>query len=575
GFYFLGWSVARHPYVTLIGCVIVSAVLCAGCALFTVTTNPVELWSGKQSRARLEKDHFDSHFAPFYRTEQLIIRPRNQSGFWHHALYPASGDALYGPALKKEFLDEVLKLQSQIRNLSAYSSGFNEQITLDDICFKPLAPNNLDCAITSPLEYFQSDSFVLNQTLIDWEEVVADYIDHLLFCANSPTSIGGSYPNKSVSCLGSSGMPILPNVVFGGFNGTRYDQSTSVVLTFLVNNDADPNSELVRKAEVWEAEYLRVVKTWFERNKDWVSVSYQAERSVEDEINRQSEADVFTVSISYLVMFVYVSIFLASYRSCRTVFVDLRVTLGLGGVLIVVVSVVASVGVWSFAGTPATLIIIEVIPFLVLAVGVDNIFILVHDFEFDEKDADKLLRLEARRLTSAHLRVPVSDDQRSVQSDIVPTIKGLVEARIARTLGRVGPSLLLTSATESVAFFCGSLTSIPAVKVFALYAGVSIVLNFLLQIFAFVALLTLDARRHAAQRFDVFCCFGLRQSPAAHVTDFVSADSEQTTAEQQPAPEGDSLSLSSNAWDDVQLSAPAETNKLTSGMQHYPNTSYV
>ncbi|KAF6770407.1 hypothetical protein AHF37_10562, partial [Paragonimus kellicotti] len=333
---------------------------------------------------------------------------------------------------------QVLKLQSQIRHLSAYSSGFHDHITLDDICFKPLAPDNLDCAITSPLEYFQSDPVVFNQTLVEWDDIVADYIDHLLFCANSPTSVGGSYPNKSTSCLGSSGMPILPNVVFGGFNGTGYDQSTSVVLTFLVNNDAAPNSELVRKAEVWEAEYLRTVKAWAEHNKDWVSVSYQAERSVEDEINRQSEADVFTVSISYLVMFVYVSIFLASYRSCRTVFVDLRVTLGLGGVLIVVVSVVASVGVWSFA-----------------AVGVDNIFIPVHDFEFDEKDADKLLRLDARRLTSAHLRLPVSDDQRSLQSDIVPTIKVLVEARVARTLGRVGPSILLTSATESVAFFCG------------------------------------------------------------------------------------------------------------------------
>lgn len=43
----------------------------------------------------------------------------------------------------------------------------------------------------------------------------------------------------------------------------------------------------------------------------------------------------------------------------------------------------------------------------------------------------------------------------------------------------------------------GALTSMPAVRAFALYAGVAIVFNFLLQIFAFVALLTLDARRHA------------------------------------------------------------------------------
>ena len=55
--------------------------------------------------------------------------------------------------------------------------------------------------------------------------------------------------------------------------------------------------------------------------------------------------------------------------------------LGLGGVVIVFLSVLCSLGVYSYAQVPATLIIIEVIPFLVLAVGVDNIFILVQAFQ--------------------------------------------------------------------------------------------------------------------------------------------------------------------------------------------------
>ena len=54
-----------------------------------------------------------------------------------------------------------------------------------------------------------------------------------------------------------------------------------------------------------------------------------------------------------------------------------KVTLGLGGVMIVLLSVSASIGIFGFVGTPATLIIFEFFPFLVLAVGVDNIFILV------------------------------------------------------------------------------------------------------------------------------------------------------------------------------------------------------
>jgi hypothetical protein len=40
--------------------------------------------------------------------------------------------------------------------------------------------------------------------------------------------------------------------------------------------------------------------------------------------------------------------------------IDSKVTLGLGGVLIVLASVVCSVGLFGFVGVPATLIIIEV-----------------------------------------------------------------------------------------------------------------------------------------------------------------------------------------------------------------------
>ena len=41
----------------------------------------------------------------------------------------------------------------------------------------------------------------------------------------------------------------------------------------------------------------------------------------------------------------------------------------------------ASVGFLSLFGVEGSLIILEVVPFLVLAVGVDNLFILVHSYE--------------------------------------------------------------------------------------------------------------------------------------------------------------------------------------------------
>ena len=51
------------------------------------------------------------------------------------------------------------------------------------------------------------------------------------------------------------------------------------------------------------------------------------------------------------------------------IFILFQVLLGLSGVILVMLSVIASVGFFSAIGVKSTLIIMEVIPFLVLAVS--------------------------------------------------------------------------------------------------------------------------------------------------------------------------------------------------------------
>ena len=93
--------------------------------------------------------------------------------------------------------------------------------------------------------------------------------------------------------------------------------------------------------------------------------------------------------VSYIVMFIYASLSLGSttvtasmiMRNPMAALVQSKFLLGIVGILIVLMSVAASVGLFAAVGVKATLIIAEVIPFLVLAVGVDNIFLIVHEFE--------------------------------------------------------------------------------------------------------------------------------------------------------------------------------------------------
>jgi Niemann-Pick C1 protein len=81
-----------------------------------------------------------------------------------------------------------------------------------------------------------------------------------------------------------------------------------------------------------------------------------------------------------------------------------------------------------------------------------------------------------------------------------------IETQIGRIIGRVGPAMLLTSLSESIAFFLGALTPMPAVRLFSLYAGMSVLIDFLLQMTIFVSLITLDHRRTLDNRVDLFCC---------------------------------------------------------------------
>lgn len=69
-------AVAEKRIRVLLMSLVVVITLSAGSYFLKVTTNPVELWSGQNSRCRLEKEFFDTNFGPFYRTQQVFIKTK-------------------------------------------------------------------------------------------------------------------------------------------------------------------------------------------------------------------------------------------------------------------------------------------------------------------------------------------------------------------------------------------------------------------------------------------------------------------------------------------------------------------
>jgi hypothetical protein len=67
------------------------------------------------------------------------------------------------------------------------------------------------------------------------------------------------------------------------------------------------------------------MKNWTQTEMpDFMSVAFSSERSIEDELERESEAEVITVVISYAVMFVYIAVALGKFRSFKTLLVSRR-----------------------------------------------------------------------------------------------------------------------------------------------------------------------------------------------------------------------------------------------------------
>ncbi|XP_075217206.1 Niemann-Pick type C-1a isoform X2 [Lycorma delicatula] len=463
----LGFVCASHPWATLFAGACVVTALGHGIKYLDITTDPVKLWASPSSRSRLERAYFDENFEPFYRTEQVIINAVNLENVKHNT---SDGEIEFGPVFHKKFLVEVLKLQEAIEMIR-----IDENSGLENICFAPLtssfkgASRVSECVIQSIWGYYQNDLEMLKKNTSDVYGNVVNYLDHFLECSHNSYKPG---------CLGLYGGPIDPAVALGGFlkpgeglsKEADYEKANTVILTFLVNNYY--NKSKVLPALQWEERFIKFMVNWTKTQKpDFMNVAFSSERSIEDELDRESRSDILTILVSYLIMFAYIALSLGQIRRFSSLLTDSKITLGLGGVIIVLSSVASSIGFFGFIGVPATLIIMEVIPFLVLAVGVDNVFILVQTHQ-----------REARKEGETH------------------------EQHIGRILGQIGPSMLLTSLSESCCFFLGSLSDMPAVKAFALYAGVALLLDFIFQVTCFISLLTLDTLRQSDNRLDLLCC---------------------------------------------------------------------
>ncbi|KAH7459687.1 NPC intracellular cholesterol transporter 1 [Phytophthora ramorum] len=512
--------------------VLVVVVICAaGLYNIDIETDPIKLWVSTASTSYEQRQHYGDIFNPFYRSEQVIMVPKD-------------GGNIY----RSSILKEAIRVQNVAANVTYTSDDGETTIELDDICWKATGTG---CTVNSITQYFQN-----NMEHFEFYEKYGFELEHFSNCLYSPTTSdvalctelknalddGDSLPSSmsDCPCLSAFGSPMnLYNTYLGGFpdgaesNYTLFLDSVAFVSSYLNYNyaDDDKNDAAIK----WEREYIKTMKVEAASNTVF-DVYFYAEISVNDEVDAESSNGMGPVALSYCLMLIYISLGINRFKFSREFFISSKIVAGFCGVISIACGVASTVGLYMWFGVKLQLIIMEVVPFLSLAIGVDNIFLLIH--AMTEKE-DQLRR------DQPSLFIGLEHNPKAIE-EITTVI-------VSESLAYIGPSIFMASAAESVAFAFGAISKMPVVLWFAAMACCAVAINFCFQMTFFLSVLTLDKRRELSGKYDII----FKRSSS------VTAQTPAAPETQQSSEPLVSLQPKTPAADDIRPSVVNENHSLT------------
>ncbi|XP_076147253.1 patched domain-containing protein 3-like [Alosa pseudoharengus] len=217
--------------------------------------------------------------------------------------------------------------------------------------------------------------------------------------------------------------------------------------------------------------FLKTTKGWREHSKAWelfqmgynkISVSYftSISRAEEFETNPQTVIPLF--SITYFLA-ITVSIVSCMRLDC----VRNKVWVATFGVLSAGLAVLTSFGLLLFCGMPFVMTVASS-PFLILGIGVDDMFIMISCWQKTK-------------------------------------VKAKVEDRMAETYKEAAVSITITTLTDVLAFYIGLMTPFGSVQSFCMYTGTAILFCYIYNITFFGAFLALNGQREGSNRHWLIC----------------------------------------------------------------------
>ncbi|XP_078695306.1 patched domain-containing protein 3-like [Branchiostoma floridae x Branchiostoma belcheri] len=303
----------------------------------------------------------------------------------------------------------------------------------DNICYKL----NGVCFSTSLLELWSFNETVISNLT---DQDVIDMVNTVNL--TSPVYLGDYYVDKVLSEISRDAN--------GNITGAK-----AHTMVYALRTGGEVGS-------TWETEFIDI---GLAGHSDLDEVLPRAIRSFQDAFRGQTFSELQLLSAGYALIITYVVLMVGNIN-----LVEHRIYVGLLGVVAVGMATGASIGFCSLCGV-AYGPIHSIMPFLLIGVGVDDMFIIVQAWE-----------------------------------NLTPKQRKNKREAAAQAMKHAGVSITVTSITDLVAFGIGATTPIPALRSFCIYVAVAIVFLFLFQCTFFMGALVADQYRREARR-DSCCCF--------------------------------------------------------------------
>ncbi|XP_067909470.1 patched domain-containing protein 3-like [Heterodontus francisci] len=407
----LGICVGRSPWWFLIIPVIVSIGLGSGFMFFAKNkaNNIQEQFTPLNGRGKNERAFIQEHFPTDY-SQFSVARLYTEGKYVSFIAVSKDGNIL----TERAFV-EILSLDKKIKDLMVYYNNVNYNYS--NLCAKV------------------GDSCFPNPIL--------HLINHN---ANLVENITLTYPTLNGSFIGTS---------VGGvtLDADYIKEARAIKLTYYLREDKEqdkvPTEQLIA---MYTQEFLK-------SNSDlnWVKVSHFTSMSRQEVFDENGKKIAPLFSVTYFLTITF------SIVSCmRLDCVRNKVWVASFGVLSAGLAVLTGFGLLLYCGISFAINTANA-PFLILGIGVDDMFIMLSSWQ----------------------KTSVDDD---------------IEDRMGIAYAEAATSVTITTLTDVLAFYIGIMTSFPSVQSFCVYTGTTVLFCFIYNITFFGAVLALNGRREASNR---------------------------------------------------------------------------